>query len=475
MKKSQYINSEWHEGHAEAMKSYDSATHELLWKGNAADPQQCHHAVVAAQQAFTMWSNQPLSQRIELLHAYAQQLKNHKEDIALTISQEMGKPLPESQAEVAAMINKIAISIDAYYQRCKEQMQELPKANVMTRHKPHGVMVILGPFNFPGHLPNGHLVPALLAGNTVVLKPSEYTPLTAIKMMQCYEAAEFPAGVVNCVLGGKGVAQALLDEPIDGVLFTGSYAVGQAIHRHFAGRPEVLLALEMAGNNPLVVCDPSNQQNAIDCIIQSAFLTSGQRCTCARRLILLRHHNNQQLLEGLVKQTNTLRVGNYQQEPPVFMGPVISQQAAANILQRYNILLTKGAKPLLCMIQDKQNLALLRPGIVDMTLCTTYDDQEIFGPLLQVFWADDFRSAIDLANQTAYGLAAGCITDDPDQFQQFFNSVSAGVINWNCPLTGASSAAPFGGVGHSGNHRPSAFYAADYCAYPVASMLFAKI
>jgi len=465
-----YINAQWQTGNADPMVVYDSATQALLWQGNAADQQQAHQAVVAARQALVHWANQPLTYRIGLLNAYAQQLQLNKDDIALTISQEMGKPLPESQIEVTGMINKVAISIDAYQQRCKEQTQTLKKTTVITRHKAHGVMVIVGPFNFPGHLPNGHLVPALLAGNTVVFKPSEYTPLTAIKMIQCCEAVGFPPGVVNCVLGGKSVAQTLFDEVIDGVLFTGSYAAGQAIHRHFAGKPEILLALEMGGNNSLVLSDTKDHKKTLDCIIQSAFVTSGQRCTCARRLIVIRNNDNQMLLQKLVEQTKILSVGHYQQRPPAFIGPVISQQVAERILQQQSQLLQQGAKALLLMQQDDKLPTLLSPGILEMDNGTRYEDKEIFGPLLQVFWVNDFQSAVALANKTEYGLAAGCITDDSQQFQQFYNGIRAGIINWNCPLTGASSAAPFGGVGHSGNHRPSAFYAADYCAYPVVSM-----
>lgn len=465
-----YINSKWQEGNAEPILIYDSASNELIWQGNAADKEQVHQAFLAAQQAFPAWSKQELNARIALLQSYGTELQKRKKAIALTISQEMGKLLHESENEVDTMIKKIAISIEAYSQRCPEKQQTLATSTVVTRYKPLGVMAILGPFNFPGHLPNGHLVPALLAGNTIVFKPSELTPLTALQMMECYEAAGFPPGVVNCVNGGKEVAQALLAESINGVLFTGSYATGQAIHREFAGKPEVMLALEMGGNNPLVLFDTNDHEKTLENIIQSAFVTSGQRCTCARRLIIVRNKNNEKILEALIKKAQQLRLGSYLTQPSAFIGPVVSQPAADKILQQYQNLLKCGAKVLLKLMQDKTNRKLLSPGILDVTNVSV-PDEEIFGPLLQVVWVDDVTSAIAAANNTVYGLVAGCITDHPEMFQQFYQEVHAGIINWNCSLTGASSNAPFGGVGHSGNHRPSAFYAADYCAYPVASMI----
>jgi succinylglutamic semialdehyde dehydrogenase len=333
------------------------------------------------------------------------------------------------------------------------------------------VVAVFGPYNFPGHLPNGHIVPALLAGNTVIFKPSELTPRVAELTVQCWIEAGLPAGVLNLVQGARETGVALAGHPdIDGLFFTGSSRTGNLLHSQFAGHPEKILALEMGGNNPLVVDEVKDVDAAVYTIIQSAFISAGQRCTCARRLLVPLGAWGDALLERLVAVAASLRVGAFDEEPAPFMGSVISLAAAEHLREAQQQLIANGAVPLLELTQPLDGAALLTPGILDVSAVAERPDEEFFGPLLQVIRYDGFDAAIAEANATRYGLAAGLLSDSRERFERFWLESRAGIVNWNKQLTGAASSAPFGGVGASGNHRPSAYYAADYCAYPVASL-----
>jgi succinylglutamic semialdehyde dehydrogenase len=257
---------------------------------------------------------------------------------------------------------------------------------------------------------------------------------------------------------------------LDGLLFTGSEAAGHAVHRRFAGRPETILALEMGGNNPLVVTAVADFDAATYTILQSAYLTAGQRCTCARRLFIPRGAFGEALVDRLLDAIGKLRVGSFDDPEPPFMGPVISEQAADDLLAAQARIVSLGGEPLAQMRKLKEGTGLVSPALVDVTGVRSPPDEEHFGPLLQLIYYDDFDEALRRANATRFGLAAGLIGGDRALWEVFVRRIRAGVLNWNRPLTGASSAAPFGGVGASGNHRPSAYYAADYCAHPVASL-----
>lgn len=465
---SNYINGDWISGTGEQFSVVNPANGEVSWTGNAAAKHEVQQACHAARTSFSVWSQTSLDERIAICIKFSDLLKQHAEELAQIITQEVGKPRWEALAEVASMANKVAISVQSYQARTGEAAVKVGDSNAVLRHRPHGVFAVLGPYNFPGHLPNGHIVPALIAGNTIVFKPSEYAPQTAIKTMQLWIQAGLPKGVLNLLNGGKNTSIALIENhEINGVLFTGSYQTGVMLHKKFAGQPEKMLALEMGGNNPLVVWDVNNIDAAVYHTISSAFISSGQRCTCARRLIVPATAQGEKFLLRLVQVTLEIQIGCDVDEP--FMGPVISSQAAQKLLHVQAELIAAGATPLLIMRHLQANTGFVSPGIIDVTNANNVPDEEWFGPLLQVIRVSDFATAMQVANNTAYGLAAGLLSDDANLWQQFQTQIRAGIVNWNRPTTGAASTAPFGGIGRSGNHRPSAFYAADYCAYPVAS------
>jgi succinylglutamic semialdehyde dehydrogenase len=372
---------------------------------------------------------------------------------------------------VDAMANKIPISIEAYQDRCREVKKALPDATGYTRFHPHGVLAVLGPFNMPGHLPNGHIVPAVLAGNTVVLKPSELTPRSGEIFVRSFGAAGFPDGVFNLVKGGKGTGAELAEHPdVNGVLFTGSTGGGIALRRALAHQPGKILALEMGGNNPLIVHEAGDIAAAVYLIIQSAYVTAGQRCSCARRLILVRGEESERLVQRLVEAIEKIRVGLPGDEPEPFMGPVISEDAARKILLHQQHLVSIGGKTLVETKLLPRHPGLLTPGLIDVSEVENWPDMEIFGPFLRVIFVDDFGAAIEEANRTAYGLSCGLISENAGLYEQFLRGIRGGVIAWNRPMTGASSHLPFGGIGNSGNHRPGGYFAADYAAYPVAAV-----
>ncbi len=466
-----FVGGQWIAGRGARFESIDPVGRDILWSGRSATGKDIEDAVAVARQASRIWSSYPLTQRIEHVLAFARELEAQKARIAETIARETGKPRWESLTEVSAMVAKVDLSIQAQNERAGRRETPLPGARSLLRHKPHGVVAVYGPFNFPGHLPNGHIVPALLAGNTVVFKPSELTPWVAQETVEIWNAAGLPQGVLNLVQGERETGQSLAVHPgLDGLFFTGSAEVGTMLHKQFGGRPEKILALEMGGNNPLVVLSPIDPDAAVYAIIQSAYLTAGQRCTCARRLYLPQGAEGDKLLDRLCAAVEQIRVGAWADVPEPFMGSVISESSASRTLSFCERLVHLGGVALVPVRRITDGLPLLRPGLVEVDAAQPPPDAECFGPLLQVARYRNLEHAIALANGTRYGLAAGLLGGEPSDFEQFHAGVRAGIINWNRPLTGASSSAPFGGVGISGNHRPSAYYAADYCAYPVATL-----
>jgi len=426
--------------------------------------------VAAARAGWAGWASKPLSFRVETLRRFANIVRQRHEPFADLLARETGKPLWEARTEVDAVVAKVDISVAAYADRTSQRrMEGAMGARVALRHKPHGVLAVLGPYNFPAHLPNGHIVPALIAGNAVIFKPSEKTPATGAFMVDCYHAAGVPEDVVRLLIGGPDEGRALAAHPdIDGLLFTGAARTGLALNRQFADRPEKILALEMGGNNPIVVWDTPDLHSAAVLVIQSAFTTAGQRCTAARRLIV-EERLADPLIETVCSLVQRLIVGGPHDTPAPFMGPVIDNDTADQLTESFLALLMRGGRPIRHLERPDPVRPFLHPALIDVTGMAERPDIELFGPILQIYRTADFDEAIAEANNTRYGLSASLVSHTPALYDRFWANIRAGIVNWNRPTNGAASNAPFGGVGWSGNHRPSAYYAADYCAYPVVS------
>lgn len=465
-----YLNGKWQSSTGEPLISSNPLDNTLIWQGNSATAKEIAIASDAAHRALTSWALLDSKNRSQYLQKFAEIVEKNRQTLTELISLETGKPLWEAATEVSAVIGKVKLSLQAYEERTSEKKTPTPEATACLRFKPHGVVAVLGAFNFPAHLSNGHIVPALLAGNTVIYKPSELTPGVAAFIMQCWHESGIPAGVINCVQGNASTGELLLSSDIQGVYFTGSYKTGKRIHQHFSDRPEIILALEMGGNNPLIVDDINDIDAAVYQTLLSTLITAGQRCTCARRVLIKDSSIGDFFLDKLITAFRKVKVGAFTEQPEPFMGPVISHKQALAHLQSQQQLVEAGGNSLLTMNLLRENSGLLSPGIIEMSNAHTILDEEIFAPFVQVYRYQNFDEALMMANKTRYGLAAGLLSDSVTQYQQFYQTIRAGLINWNRPTTGAAGNLPFGGVGCSGNHRPSAYFAADYCAYPIASM-----
>ncbi len=471
-----YIDGAWVEGVGEPFASIEPTQGDEIWAGPAAGKSDLDRAMDAAFDAADGWADAPFAQREAIVRRFGAQLEAHRDALAATIAHETGKPLWESKAEVGLMIAKIDHSVRAYHERTGTRESEEPGVRLRVSHKPHGVVAVFGPFNFPGHLPNGHIVPALLAGNCVLFKPSEQTPLVGEETVKLWHAAGIPRGVLQLLQGDRETGELIAaHEELDGLFFTGSARTGEVLAKQFAARPGKILALEMGGNNPMIVGSAiGDVRAAVHDILLSAYLSTGQRCTCARRLYVPAGKAGDELVAALVEAVPKLKVGAWDDKAEPFMGPLISVKAADGILSVQTRLLALGARALVEAKRLKLGRAFLSPGLLDCSGLNRMPDEEHFGPLLKLVRYTSFADAVNAANDTRFGLSASLISEDEAEWKHFRQRIRAGIINRNRPTTGASGGAPFGGIGASGNHRPSAFYAADYCAYPVATTEAAK-
>ncbi|MDB4253162.1 succinylglutamate-semialdehyde dehydrogenase [Gammaproteobacteria bacterium] len=464
-----FYQGKWSPGKGKAFRSFNPMNNEIIWEGNFSNIPQLKSAINSAASSHLAWSKQTPQSRIKVIKIFYALLEKNKLAMTRLIATETGKTDVDASSEVAATLAKLNNSILAYKKRTGSQLNSMGAMQAKLKHESHGVLAVIGPFNFPLHLPNGHITPALIAGNTIIFKPSESTPMVAEYMMMLWAEAGLPKGVINMVHGGKDIVQALCKNPLSkGLLFTGSYKVGKQLSRIMAEYPEKILALELGGNNPLVVWSTRKINAAVDLIFESAFISSGQRCTCARRLILPNSKSGKMILTNLKKKVQSL---SYANESDLYYGPLISPAATKGFLDYQAKLMQLGAKTILKARKVSNPFNLVTPSLMNTTGMRKAYDEENFGPMLQVQFVDTFEEAIEAANNTKYGLAAGLISDNKNLFNEFVDRINAGVINFNSTTTGASGAFPFGGIGRSGNLRPAGYYAADYCAWPKASII----
>ena len=447
--------------------SLEPATGAEVWRGPVGDLDE---TVARARRGWPAWAAQPLATRIELMRRFANEVRKDRDALAETIARETGKPLWEALAEVDAVIARVEITVRSYAERCAQRkLDNGLQGLVAVRHKPHGVMAVVSPCSQPALAPAGNILPALIAGNCVVFKPSERALATAERLVRCFYDAGVAAAVIQLLVGKPQLGADLALHPgVDGVLFSGSVDVGIAIARKLADQPSKIVALEMGGNNPLVVLDTVRIEEAATIVVQSAFAGAGQRSTAARRLIV-KSSMYEPLIAAVKAIADRIICGAPFDDPAPFMGPLIDNAAADRLTESFIHLLSNGGRPIKHMVRLRPGLPFVSPSIIDVTQVGDRPDVERFGPMLQVIRVDNLEAAIVEANNTRFGLAAGLIGGSPQEYNRFWANIRAGLVSWNRPTTMDLPAAPFGGVGHSGNHRPGAFYATDNCAYPVSS------
>ncbi len=424
---------------------------------------QIDDAVQSARSAFHGWAKLTIDERANYIREFLAEIDRGVDEIAEAISWEIGKPLWESKSEVAALAGKLQPSLKALKLRgAGIEFDQPDGAKVSTDFSPLGVCSVIAPFNFPLHMPNGHILPALLAGNTIVFKPSPQAPRSSELYMQCWESAGLPAGVVNLVhAAARGSEYLISNAQVEGVFFTGSYKVGKSILDTVG--PNKMVALEMGGDSATIILDTSNVHGAVISILQSAFITSGQRCSSSRRLIVLDTNDNRQLVSNLVAATKKIKVGlPFDREQP-FLGPLRSSEAADMALSMQNALIARGASPLVLSEKVNQSDALITPGILEMPIGSSDIEPECLAPIVRLTWVKSVDEAISLANKSEYGLAAGVLTENDDIFASVSSQLEVGNVNRNQATTGNSAWGSFGGTKKSGNFRPSGFLATDYC------------
>ncbi len=415
-----------------------------------------NRAVAAARRAQPKWARLSGHQRARYLYALARLVQKHSRLLAVTETLDNGKPIRESRD-----IDIPLVARHFYYHAGLAQLlpSELPD------QAPVGVCGAVIPWNFPLLMLAWKVAPALAAGNTVVLKPAEYTPLTALLFADLSREAGLPKGVLNIVTGDGDTGAALVNHAgVDKIAFTGSTPVGRKIRSTTAGTGKAL-TLELGGKSPYIVFDDADLDSAVEGLVDAIWFNQGQVC-CAGSRLLVQEGIADRFHTKLKRRMDGLRIGD-PLDKCIDVGAVVDPIQLATITAMVDAN-TEGetyraATPLPAGCYYPPTL------ITGLSSASTLMQEEIFGPVLVSMTFRTPVEAVELANNTRFGLSASLVGGAPELYDRFWANIRAGIVNWNRPTNGASSKAPFGGVGLSGNHRPSAYYAADYCAFPVVS------
>jgi succinylglutamic semialdehyde dehydrogenase len=436
-----------------------------LGRFHVADAAAVDEAVSRARAAFPAWRDTGPAARASVLQRFRNLAARAANDLAPRIAREVGKALWDARSEAALLAPKVDVTL-AEGMGFVTPIDAGPGAQA--RFQPRGVLAVLGPFNFPVHLPNGHIAPALATGNSVVFKPSELAPSAGQWMTDLWHEAGLPEGVLQIVHGGAETGRALAAAPVDGILFTGSWGAGRALREATLDHPEKLLALEMGGKNAVVVLDDADLELAVSETALSICATTGQRCSCASRIFVERGIFDA-FAERLAGVLAGIRIGP-PLEPGAFMGPLVSETAHAKVL-RYRALAGDAGGQRIDVPQPQLPAPYLGPGLVrfaDARQDHAYHREEIFGPEAGLYPVDGLEQAIAAVNDSDFGLVASVMTANRAAFEHCVGRVRTGLLNWNRATVGASGKLPFGGRGRSGNDRPAGVTATLYCATPQA-------
>lgn len=426
-------------------------------------------AVAAARDAQPRWSSLSLDDRWSALVRFRSVLEKRKELLADAIVQEIGKIRTEARTEIQTLLGRFDITLAVIQADLKDgPLPGFP--NEALRWHPHGVVGVIGPFNFPLHLCHAHVIPALLLGNTVVIKPSETAPLCGIRYAEAAHEAGLPSGVLNVVQGRGATGAALVaHEQVHGLAFTGSYHVGRRIAEAALDRPEMLVALEMGGKNTAIVCEDADVRQAAHEIVVGGYLTTGQRCTCTDR-VLVHRSRAKALVDALRPLVSALVFGD-PDDPRAFAGPLATESGREKLERAMHAAEAKGAD---LIVEGKRlpggffrtgSFHLLPDGLHEIP---GYTDVELFGPDLGIETFVDDAEAISLVNGSPYGFANSVFTPGDGRFDRYYRETRVGILNRNRSTNQASPRLPFGGTGRSGNFRPAGSFAARNLAIPVA-------
>lgn len=484
--KGDYFNGRF--SHPDGVKDYAGAS-ERLKKRSPADLSETlweaaffnGHAeavVESAVKGFQTWRKTSFEERVGYLKKYQEIVRAKKNDIALALALEVGKPYWEALTEASALDNKVSVTITDSLERIKQETIKdvMPKIDGHVVYKPLGPSFVIGPFNFPCHLANGQILAALLAGNSVIFKPSEKTIYSAQLMMECFHEAGFPEGVMNFICGTGAIASKITtDKRIKAIFFTGSRGVGMKILENTYRDLDKLVALELGGKNSTIIHHDTNMDHALPELLRSCFLTTGQRCT-STSMILVHKKIEQEFIAKFKAVTERLRVGHpTKTKPDVFMGPLIDELAVKSYFDFCSKGMSEGAEEILAA----KNLDVgfeghyVSPSIhyaKNPKLGGSFIQEEIFGPNCFFIPYENIEEAIHIANCTPYGLAASVFTRDQDIYKLCLRDIESGLVNLNRSTVGATARLPFGGLKNSGNHHPAAVSMIDHCVSTVSSL-----
>ena len=416
-------------------------------------------AVDSARAAFPAWSGTPVPARAEIILKTASILESRKEELASLMTREMGKVLEEARGDVQEAIDMAKYIAGEGRRFFGETVpSELRDKFAMLIRQPFGVVGLITPWNFPMAIPSWKTFPALVSGNTVILKPAEDTPACAAAFTQALMDAGLPAGVFNLVTGyGEEAGQPLVeDERVKMISFTGSAAVGRDVASR-AGRHLKKVSLELGGKNPIVIMDDADLELALEGALWGAFGTSGQRCTAASRLIVHRGVVDE-FTRRLIDRASQLRIGNGL-EPTVQMGPVINREQLEKIHSYTEIGVNEGAKLLLggkILSEPPYDRGFYYTPTIfgDANYRMRIAQEEIFGPTTVIMPVSDYDEAIRVANSVEFGLSSSIYTRDVNQAFHAIHDLEAGITYVNAPTIGAEIQLPFGGIKGTGNgHR----------------------
>ncbi|HUZ47701.1 MAG TPA: aldehyde dehydrogenase family protein [Terriglobia bacterium] len=429
-------------------------TDEILGLFQASGAEEATAACDAAAKAQPAWAALPAPRRGEYLFKAAELLESRLDKVAEDMTREEGKTLPEAKGEVKRSINILRYFGGEGARSFSYQIpSERPNVFCYMMRKPLGVVGLITPWNFPSAIPTWKMAPALVAGNTVVIKPASLAPLSPYRLVEALVEAGIPEGVVNYVTGGGSSAgNAVVEHPaIRAISFTGSCGVGNRLQEKLASR-KVRIQLEMGGKNPTIVLKDADLDYAADILVNGAFFSTGQKCTACSRAIIEKDIY-EALVEKLVAKTRKLKVGNGL-EAGIQIGPAVDESQLKTDLEYIEIAKKEGAK-LLCGGNRLTGGAYDKGYFVEPTLFDNVKpemriaQEEVFGPVLALMPANDFEDAMRLANGVKFGLSASIVSRDLTRVHQFINGIEAGLITINLPTAGVEYQLPFGGTKES--------------------------
>ncbi len=447
-----YINGAWVDARSgETFASYNPATEDILAYAAKSSAADVDDAVKAAKAAYKAWRLTPAPRRGEVLYKVAEILTQRKEHIARVMTQEMGKVLSEARGDVQEAIDM------AYYMGGEGRRMlgytapvEMPDKFGMALRDSVGVIGLVTPWNFPVAVPSWKMLPALVAGNSVVWKPSEETPYTAAEFVKVFEEAGLPAGVLNLVCGAGESGAALVNHPdVRVISFTGSTDTGLKVYQSAAALGKKV-CLEMGGKNAIIVLDDANLELAVKAITWSAYGTTGQRCTATSRLIV-QSGIKKQLTEALVERAKGLKVG-YGLEDGVEVGPLVNQKALSKVESYVRIGRDEGAKVAIGGGREGSKGYFFQPTLfTDVSRDMRVAREEIFGPVLSMIEVSSLEDAIEVNNSVIYGLSSSIFTENVNAAFRAIRDLTTGIVYINHGTTGAEIQFPFGGTRGTGN------------------------